>query len=80
MPADYNAERYNRRTRAIERQAAALEAIADALRENAAAAKVSAIAAATAASASQTSGVPRVWKPETAGEFMNLLAEKVRGL
>lgn len=77
---DYEAERYNRRTRALERQAAALEAIGDALREQAAAARVQAIAAAASTSAPTTTGNRRAWRVGIAQGFMTRLADRVREL
>ena len=69
---DYAAERYNRRTRAIERQATALERIADAL---------TVTALADAAEAGMASGVrQRVWTGEKASTMLDKVSRAVEGL
>lgn len=72
MTRDYAAERYNRRTRAIERQADALARIADAL-------TVSAIADAANTKAPHLAG-SRAWTEERASILMRRLSEKEKGL
>ena len=70
---DYAAERYNRRTRAIERQATALERIADAL-------AVSALADAADVGMT-TRDRQRVWTAAAASEKLNRVsraAERLR--
>jgi len=71
---NYDAERYNRRTRAIERQATALERIADAL-------VVSALAEAAEAGMETGSNRKRSWTNEYASRALNKLsnlAERLR--
>ena len=65
---DYAAERYNRRTRAMERQADALARIAAAM-------EVQALASVT-----QTGGPGRSWTTKTASEFMDSLASMAERL
>lgn len=67
MTRDYAAERYNRRTRAIERQAGALERIAAAL-------TVTALADAANARATAVNG-SHAWTHEKAAELMEQVAD-----
>lgn len=70
---DYQAERYNRRTRALERQADALEKIADAL-------AVTAIAHAAATQAPTVDGGKRTWTEERATDLMNSVSMAAQNL
>jgi hypothetical protein len=69
---DYAAERYNRRTRAIERQAAAAERIASAL-------ELSALAAATTAGVHPTHPT-RTWKTEHLSRLLNRLTSRAEAM
>lgn len=72
-------ERYNRRTRAIERNAAAQEAQAEALDRIASAIQVQALATALGTPTRQVTG-ERVWKDSFATEQQERLSAWVKGL